>query len=296
MKKILLTGGSGFLGSRIRYFYDQEKQKEWEIYSPTHQEMDMARPGQISDYVTGLKPDIVIHCGTVADTEYVAQYPRESFQITVEGSCHLAETIKQLQKDVSFLLMSSDYVYQDKTISGISYNEKKDALKEDEAGTQNEYGRQKLEAERRCMEIYPHTIALRLTWMYDLPAAGLKNKPNFLTNLLEMKKENKPLTLASHEYRGITSVWEVVKNLEKAATLPGGSYNFGSSNSLSTFRLGKELAVTLGLPEALLMEDDQRYADHPRNLTMNLEKVRKYDICFSDTLEGMQCFLPSRLL
>lgn len=290
MKKILLTGGSGFLGSRIRYYYGLMKKEEFVLDAPTHQEMDLTKKEQVMGYVANLKPDLVIHCGTVADTNFVLTHPEESFQITVIGSCHLAEASKQ--EGIPLLFMSSDYVYQGKSIWGSSYDMTRDALKEEEAATDNEYGRQKLEAEKRCLKLNPRTIALRLSWMYDLPRVKLKNKQNLLTSLIKAAQENKPIFFAGQEYRGITNVWEVIKNLEMAAGLPPGSYNFGSSNRVSTFETARTAASILGIPQNLIGEDKERFAERPRNLTMDLQKIKEYGIVFPDTISSLQSFLP----
>lgn len=37
MKKLLVTGASGFLGSRVAGFY----RKKYEVYAPFHREMDI---------------------------------------------------------------------------------------------------------------------------------------------------------------------------------------------------------------------------------------------------------------
>ena len=291
MKTVLLTGGSGFLGSRIRFYYEQLEKTGWQIVAPAHREMDVTKPEQIKGCMDRFHPELIVHCGMVADTKYVLEHPVQSFKTTVEGSCHLAEAAAK--KNIPLLFMSSDYVYQGRTIAGNCYDAARDGLAEEEAGTENEYGRQKLEAEKRCLEIHPKTIALRLSWMYDLPKAGLKTKQNLLTDLINAAKERKPIAFALHEYRGITNVWEVIKNLERAAALPGGSYNFGSRNNLSTVRVARIAAEILGLPEELIGEDRECFAKSPRNLTMSLHKINQYGIVFPDTAEGLQSFLPS---
>lgn len=75
--------------------------------------------------------------------------------------------------------------------------------------------------------------------MYDLPTSNMKQNSNILVNLQNASNEGTTINVATHEYRGVTYVWNVVWNMEKAITLPGGIYNFGSGNSLNSYELFK---------------------------------------------------------
>lgn len=303
MKKILVTGGSGFLGSRVCLYYTQMRKKDMEILAPSHKEMDITQAAQVKEYLLEHKPDAVFHCGGISDTEYVRTHPKESAVINVEGTYNLALLTGSM--GIPLIFTSSDYVYQGKTIAGESYDRTVDAFREEDAETEHEYGRQKLEAERVCFAYNPLSKALRLTWMYDLPKdsmaafdgkkpdlAGmlLPLKQNLLTNLLKARKEKQPISFACHEYRGVTNVWDVVKNLEKALQLPTGSYNFGCTNFLPTIQVARKAAKWLGVSEELVLEDEKRYADRPRNISMSIEKLKNYGIDFGSTLEGLEGF------
>ena len=80
----------------------------------------------------------------------------------------------------------------------------------------NFYGRHKLEAEQRALWNLPDAVGLRLTWMYDLPNSSMKLNTNILVNLQKAYDEGAQIKAATHEYRGVTYVWEVIKNIEKA--------------------------------------------------------------------------------
>lgn len=295
MKKILITGGSGFLGSRICQYYRQNLHGQYEILSPSHAEMDFTKMEGVQHYIDKNKPAMIIHCGAVSDTGYAQEHPEESFLINVVGTENLARISGE--KGIRLIFMSSDQIYNGRTIMGQNYMEKADASKEEiDDCPVNEYGKQKKEAEIRSLKWNPDTVALRLTWLYDLPGEGVKTNKNLLTNLLNAKEQNSPLFFARHEYRGITNVWEVISNLEMVMTIPAGIYNYGSSNSLSTIDIARKAAEVVGVSQNLIREDGERFKERPRNLTMSTEKLEKAGIKIRATLEGIEYFGKSKRL
>jgi GDP-L-fucose synthase len=60
MKKILLIGGSGFIGKNI---YEQLKDK-YEIFSPSHKELDLYDEDKVSEYIRKNDFEVIIHCAT----------------------------------------------------------------------------------------------------------------------------------------------------------------------------------------------------------------------------------------
>lgn len=283
MKKILVTGGSGFLGSRICWYM---KQKSYEVYAPSHKEMDITDIGEVERYLKKIKPEIVIHCAAVSDTGYTEEHKEESFKINVIGTENLAKVTGQM--GIRFVFMSSDQIYNGKTIEGEEYDKSKDACQEEKDDLPvNEYGRQKREAEVRSLEANTNTVALRLTWMYDLPREGMKTNRNLITNLIEADKNNTVIRFARHEYRGITNVWEVIYNLEKVLEIPAGIYNYGSENDMATIQIARKAVQVLGLSEDVIEEDTERFATRPRNLTISDNKLRDEGIFFTNTLDGL---------
>ena len=90
-----------------------------------------------------------------------------------------------------------------------------------------------------------------------------------------------------NDYRGITDVWEVVQNMEKATLLPGGVYNYGSPNEKSTYDTAVEVFRALGYDKGKLQPKEGNFEQGERNLTMSQEKLNAYGIYFSSTAEGL---------
>lgn len=276
-KKILITGSSGFLGSRLAYYY----RNKYDLLLPTHNELNVSREDMVKAYLEEQRPEVVIHCAALSHTGYCEQHPEESHRTNVQGTVRMAKACKQTGAKLIF--MSSDHVYNGTPLRG--------ALKEEVAlQPVNVYGRHKLEAEQRALWNLPEAVGLRLTWMYDLPDSSLKLNSNLLVNLLKASREGMPLPAATHEYRGVTYVWEVVRNMEQAMTLPGGIYNFGSSNSLNSYELFWRTAQLMGLNDAAewLLLDEERFSNQERNLTMDCSGIAAHGIRFNNSVEGIE--------
>lgn len=125
--------------------------------------------------------------------------------------------------------------------------------------------------------------------MYDLPNSSMKLNSNILVNIQKAFNEGNPIKVATHEYRGVTYVWEVVKNIEKAISLPGGIYNFGSGNTLNSYELYLKAANLMGIkdPHNLILPDEERFCKEPRNLTMDCSRIEAHGIYFCDSVEGI---------
>ena len=275
--KILITGSSGFLGSRLAYYF----RDKYELLLPTHGELNVSHEEAVKAYMEEHRPDVVIHCAALSNTGYCEQHREESHKVNVQGTVRIAKACKLTGAKLVF--MSSDQVYNGTPLLG--------PLKEEEVlQPVNIYGQHKLECEQRAQWNNPESVGLRLTWMYDLPDSAMKLNSNILVNLQKAYNEGSTIKAATHEYRGVTNVWEVVKNIENAISLPGGIYNFGSGNSLNSYELFQKAAELMGLkePETWIIPDNERFHDEPRNLTMDCSRIEAHGIHFNDSVEGIE--------
>ena len=278
-KKIMITGADGFLGGRIALYYE----KEYDVIRVSHRSLDITDQETVKKYIKEKNPDVVIHCAAISNTRVCEEQPDFSEAVNWRGAVNVAKGSRD--NGSRLLFMSSDQIY--------GGSRKKGPNKEyDEVSPVNVYGIQKKQAEDEIMEILPEAIGLRLSWMYDFPVRGLKSSPNLLTSLLRSMVQDQPIRLSVNDYRGITWVQEVVKNMEPAMELPGGIYNFGSESILSTYEIGSRVFGMLDRngKRGEFVAADQ---NNPRNLTMDTGKLKALGIDFSETVEGFSKCLCS---
>ena len=273
--KVLITGGSGFLGRRTVAYFEALGHT---VFAPGHRELDITDAAALDRWFSENRPDGVIHTAAVSDTGVCQKNPEWSETINVTGAVNMAKVCKA--HGAKLVTCSSDQVYFGSTLPG--------PHREAEPLTPgNVYGCQKLRAEEQCLEILPDTVCLRLSWMYARDRVP-GEKGDFLSSLqAALGDPSLPLSWPVHDRRGLTDVAEVVKNLPKTLELPGGVWNFGSANDLTTF---DTVRVLLADHPALqrLLPNEEAFRDNPRDLTMDQTKLDAADIRFPTTLEGLQ--------
>lgn len=275
--KLLITGGSGFLGRRAAAYFNS---LGFQVLTPSHGELDITKEDVVRKWFRENRPEAVIHTAAVSDTGLCQQKPEWSETVNVNGCVHLAQSCREY--GAKLLICSSDQVYSGSPLPG--------PHREEEPVTPNNvYGNQKLRAEQLCLQILPETVCLRLSWMYSTRRFP-GERGNFLTTLKEaLEDEAKPLTWPVFDRRGITDVDVVVKNIPSALKLPGGIYNFGSENSVSPYETVKAILENLQMDAPLkrLKPNEEAFRDNPRDLSMDLAKLRLAGITFPATAENL---------
>lgn len=65
----------------------------------------------------------------------------------------------------------------------------------------------------------PEAVGLRLSWMFVLPDCSMKLNKNILVNLHNAYIKQSTINATIHEFRGVTYVWDIVKNIKNAFSL-----------------------------------------------------------------------------
>lgn len=259
---ILLTGANGFVGQRIRA-------KMPVIAAPS---LRSATEDDIRAMIDAAKPDVVIHAAAISDIGACERDPEASWHANVLVPQWIAKAAGNARQ----IYFSSDQVY-----SGAAH---RGPYGEDDVAAANTYARHKLAMENAVLAAAPQAIALRATWMYDMPIYCAANRGNFLMNLLQAAAAGKELAFSTQQVRGITYVRDVADQVQEilAHDVPGGVYNFGSENSLDMLQTARCCADMLGLRLQI--------ADAParHDLNMDCAKLRRFGVSFPDTIEGMR--------
>lgn len=251
---ILVTGASGFVGSKIMQMCKDV------AACPS---LRSVSEYDIRKIIEESGADTIIHTAAISDIGACEADPEASYIANVQIPLYLAKAAP----NVKLICFSSDQVY--------SAAEEEGPYSEDMAKPGNTYARHKLEMEQRVLDIAPDAVMLRAEWMYD----HYLKKPNYFMNMLNAKGT---VSFSSRQYRGVTYVKEVAENMEKTFQLPGGVYNFGSETAKSMYEITVEFLKEIG--REIKVED----APPRHNLWMNCEKARKWGVDFSGVEPGLK--------
>ena len=139
MKKILVTGSSGLVGSEVCIFFASkgyqihgidnnqravffgpsgdtrwnQKRLELSIQSFSHHEIDIRNRNGIFQLIKEIKPSIIIHTAAQPSHDKAADIPFDDFDTNAVGTLNLLEAARQLCPEAPFIHMSTNKVYGD---------------------------------------------------------------------------------------------------------------------------------------------------------------------------------------
>lgn len=273
--KIGVTGADGFLGSRILRYY----QDKFDMVGYRHTDMDFTDPEEAEAVLKKDRPDILIHTAAISDVGVCEQNPEYSQKVNVDGTVCLAKICHEIGTRLIFC--SSDQVY-------VGNGEESPHREGEALDPPTVYGRQKIRAEELAFEAWPDTVALRLSWMFAADFRDGKEHGNLISMICKAVEAEEQIQYPVYDRRSITDVWEVVRNLEIMIHAPAGIYNFGSENDRSTYEVVKEFLESAGIKSRILQKNEEAFRDHPRNLRMNIEKVKALGVRFLTTEEALK--------
>ncbi|SDY40609.1 SDR family oxidoreductase [Eubacterium barkeri] len=277
-KKIMLTGGKGFFCSRLVDFY----RDKYDFLVTDKEELDITDEQAVYACVKSFQPEIIIHAGAVAVTDFCNKNPEIAHQINVDAAVYIANAAKDNHAKLIFL--SSEQVFNGNT-EGILFKE------EDPAVPNTVYGENKLEAEQRLKEILDELWIVRFTWMFGMPERNKNLSNGILWETITKLMNQEKIVASKREFRGMTYVYEMIENFEKLFEFPYGTYHLGSQNALSRYDIVKGIIEKLGLGEHLddlLEEDTEKYLNQNRDVRLNTDKATQLGMTWSTTKAALE--------
>ncbi|MEH2077482.1 MAG: NAD(P)-dependent oxidoreductase [Nostoc sp.] len=270
MKKLLITGASGFLGWHLC----QLAKQEWEIYG-TYLSHPLEIPGikmlkvNLTDFrelqriFSDVKPTAVIHTAAHSQPNFCQIHPEESHAINVTASCNIAGLCADNSIPCAFT--STDLVFD-----GLNapYRES------DSVCPVNLYGEQKAIAEAAMLERYPMTAVCRMPLMFG---AATPTAKSFIQPFIQTLKAEKELNLFVDEFRTPVSGKTAAKGLLLALEKVNGIIHLGGKERISRYDFGKILVEVFQLPATKLkscrQQDVEMAAARPADVSLDSSKA-----------------------
>jgi dTDP-4-dehydrorhamnose reductase len=277
MNKILLTGGLGFFCTR----FAERFKDEYEILASDKENLDITDSENVLKVFSEFRPDYVIHAAAIAVTDFCNKNPDIAHRINVDGAIHVAKACKEV--GAKLLFISSEQVFNGNKELG-PYDEEHTPVPD------TVYGQNKLEAEALLKEILDELWIVRFTWLFGMTERKMNMASNVLWETITSLLKGEKIYASPNEFRGMTYVVEMVENVEKVFRLPYDIYHLGSVNELSRYEVVKHILTEIGLENRIaevLVKDEEKYKDFPRDVRLNTDKARINGLEFSSTKDGL---------
>jgi dTDP-4-dehydrorhamnose reductase len=240
MKRILVTGANGQLGSEIKELAKNYPHFEFVFTDIADFPLDKAK-----DIIANFKiiqPDIVINCAA-----YTAVDKAETDQEVADAINHLAiATLATLchESGAKLVHVSTDYVFDGS--SPIAYKE------DDQPNPKSVYGVTKLAGEMACLKNDPDSIIIRTAWVYS------EFGNNFVKTMLRLMSERDTLNVVNDQVGSPTyaaDLAQVILTILDSQKWEPGIYHYSNAGEISWFDFAvaiKEMAqktcVVNGIP------------------------------------------------
>ena len=226
MKKILVTGANGQLGSEIKVLATNYPHFDFIFTDIDDFPLDKTEVIQANYHL--IQPDVVINCAA-----YTAVDKAETDAGTADAINHLAiATVANLchNSGAKLVHISTDYVFDGS--SPIAYTE------EDEPNPKSVYGVTKLAGEIACLKNCPQSIIIRTAWVYS------EFGNNFVKTMLRLMTERDSLGVVNDQVGSPTyaaDLAQVILTILDSEKWVSGIYHYSNAGEISWFNFAQDI-------------------------------------------------------
>lgn len=281
MKKLLVTGASGFLGYNVCL----AARGSCDVFGTFHSHpvsidkvktlrVDCADHDPLSIVFRDIRPDAVIHCAAYPDPNLCQQNPAGSYRNNVQASIAIASLCNQ--QGIPCVFTSSDLVFA---------GDKPPYDEQSPVGPVNTYGEHKVAAERGMADAYPDVTICRMPLMFGDALAPAKS---IIQPIISAIVEKRELKLFTDEYRTPVSGSTAAQGLLLALEMSSGLLHLGGRERISRYDFGLLVAKALGKDASSIvpaLQKDQTFPA-PRAKDVSLVSEKAFDLGYNPkTLE-----------
>jgi dTDP-4-dehydrorhamnose reductase len=276
MKKIVVTGATGQLGSELKELSVNYPQFEWFFANRTQVSLDDL--SVLSSQLEAIQPDVILNCGA-----YTAVDKAETEQELADCVNHLAVAViadYTQRNQVQLIHISTDYVFDG--TSNVALTE--------EATTKpiNVYGATKRAGEIACLAANPDAIIIRTSWVYS------KFGNNFVKTMQRLLQERDTIGVVNDQIGSPTNAADLAQEMMTIVTAPkwvAGIYNYSNEGEISWYEfvlaiqeIGGYVCEVKGIPSSAYPTPAKR----PAFSLLDKSKIKKiYGIHVPDYKESL---------
>lgn len=277
MKKILVTGANGQLGSELAVLSSEYPKYEW-IFADrekiTLNDLDL-----LSVQLNKINPDVILNCGAYTAVDKAETEKELAFTINYLAVALIAKYAKK--NNAKLIHVSTDYVFDGSSSV---------ALKEDaQTNPINIYGESKRAGEIACLKENADAIILRTSWVYS------KFGNNFVKTMQRLMSERESINVVNDQIGSPTYAADLavamIVVIESDNWIPG-IYNYSNEGEISWYEFAvaiKELGAYTcnvgGIPSSSYPTPAKR----PEFSLLDKKKIKEtYNVVVPDYKESLK--------
>ncbi|MCU7548025.1 dTDP-4-dehydrorhamnose reductase [Chitinophagaceae bacterium LB-8] len=226
MKKIIVIGSHGQLGSELKELASRFKGYQFFFYDKEH--LDIVQKDEVDRTIEEIKPDYLVNCAAYTAVDKAETDATLAFAINSEAVRNLAEACTG--HNVKLVHVSTDYVFDGKATQ--PYKES------DPVNPANVYGQSKLKGEEEAVQANTDVIIIRTAWVYSTYGA------NFVKTMLRLMQSRPEIGVVADQYGTPTNaadLAEVIMQIIDGGKWVPGIYHFTNEGLISWFDFANEI-------------------------------------------------------
>ncbi|MDF9840208.1 MULTISPECIES: GDP-mannose 4,6-dehydratase [unclassified Paenibacillus] len=119
MKKVLVTGAGGFVGTHLVNYLQTQECEVWggykDIYEPDSMPyklvLDITNQESVDNVIKHIKPDIIFHLAAISNVPFSWEYPKTTFEVNQLGTLNLLNSLLNFSPDTLLINIGSSEEY-----------------------------------------------------------------------------------------------------------------------------------------------------------------------------------------
>ncbi len=194
MDKILVTGGSGQVGSDLKSL---KAKSGYKFFFPSSKELDIRKKNSLSSFLETNKINLVLNLAAYTDVDNAEKKRKLAKDINFKGPLNLS--LETSKRNIGLIHFSTDYVFGKKNISINSYKRTTSPV--------NYYGLTKSQGEEAVLSNSHLGLIIRLASVYGLSGN------NFIKTVVKLLLTSSEVRVVNDQKISLTGSYELATNI-----------------------------------------------------------------------------------
>lgn len=262
MKKILVTGGNGQLGSELKQL--AASFPEFSFVFTDVQELDICNQKAVDAFIDKAGFDAIVNCAAYTAVDKAENDSELCYRINRDAVKILAQAAQR--NSLKFVHISTDYVFD-----GTQHTP---YVETDPVCPVSVYGKSKLSGEEMATTYCEQAVVIRTSWLYS----SFGN--NFVKTMIKLGSERASLNVIFDQIGTPTYAADLAKTIIQvlqSATLTAGIYHFSNEGVCSWYDFALKIHELAGIKCELKPIETKDYptaASRPHFSVLNKSKIK----------------------